>query len=186
MLLCPCFSLRFMCVFVAVAIGSHGCSQKADIPRDVSCNANTYRLFTRRAIFEAIRQSDIRKSFAATSQESHSPCLPRKKGCFLHCDGSLSLPREIDLDTRRTRIVTHKSSIFSGRIYSLFLYCCSILRFFLEYVFEIYFPAMISAFYMFHEELLGSLELRHFSCGNAGSFLHYSFILFLFLWKLNN
>lgn len=38
-------------------------SRKADIPRDVSCDANTYRLFTRPAIFEAIRQSDIRESF---------------------------------------------------------------------------------------------------------------------------
>ena len=112
----------FSCVFVAVAIGTRGCSRKAGIPRDVSCDANTYRLFTRRAIFEAIRQSDIRESFAATSQESHGPCLLRKKGCFLLCDGFLSLPRRIDLDAWRTRIATHKSSISFERIRSLFLF----------------------------------------------------------------
>lgn len=61
-----------------VAIGIRGCIQKTDVPRDVSCDANTYRLFTRRAIFEAIRQSDIRETFVPTSLESRGPCLPRE------------------------------------------------------------------------------------------------------------
>lgn len=42
-----------------------GCIQKANIPRDVPRDANTYRLFTRRAIFEAIRQSDIWETFVS-------------------------------------------------------------------------------------------------------------------------
>jgi len=44
---------------------TRGCIQKADIPRDVPRDTNTYRLFTRRAIFEAIRQSDIWETFVS-------------------------------------------------------------------------------------------------------------------------
>lgn len=70
-------------------------SRKADIPRDVSCDANTYRLFTRPAIFEAIRQSDIRESFrSATSQRKVAPWPAKEGDAFCPAIPSFLFPAE--------------------------------------------------------------------------------------------
>lgn len=72
---CLFFSLRRLS-----SCETRGCIQKANIPRDISRDANTYRLFTRRAIFEAIRQSDIWETFVSRRAYRTSIVFGTRKG----------------------------------------------------------------------------------------------------------